>query len=114
MNDNLLILTNIKKTILRLEKFLENYSRNEKVLKENIQKEMYELLKDGYMANSFKDSERITYQKNMLVHIKMIDFYLYTSHSKKQISNKQYTTTSKYLLDIFILIQGWIKSEKEK
>ena len=39
MNDNFLILTNIKKTILRLEKFLENYNRGEKVLKENIQKE---------------------------------------------------------------------------
>lgn len=112
MNDNFLILTNIKKTILRLEKFLENYNRGEKVLKENIQKEMYKLLKDTYMANTFKDTDRIKYQKKMLVHIKMIDFYLYTSHSKKLISSKQYTTTSKYLLDIFILIQGWIKSEK--
>lgn len=112
MNDQLLILTNIKKTILRLEKFLENYSRTETTLKEKMKEEMYELLKDGYTANLFKDSERILYQKKMLVHIKMLDFYLYASHTKKLISHKQYTSTAQYLLDIFILIQGWIKSEK--
>ena len=114
MKDNFLILTNIKKTIIRLETFLDNYRRTEKVLKDNIKIEMYSLLKDCYSANIFKDSDRLMYQKKLLVHIKMLDFYIYCSHHKKLISNKQYLSISNHLLDLFVLTQWWIKSEKNK
>lgn len=112
MNDKLLVITKIKKTIIRLDKILENYNRNENVLRDNIKEKMYALLEHAYMANTFDRGERSLYQKKMLVDVKMIDFYLTTSYHKKLISPKQYTSIGDHLLETFILIQGWIKSEK--
>lgn len=111
MKDKLLIITNIKKTIIRLEKFMENFSRTESTLRDNLKKEAYELLKNAYIANTFKE-DRSNYQRQMLVNIKMIDFYITNAHQKKLISYKQYSTMGTHLLDLFLLTQGWIKSEK--
>lgn len=114
VKDNLLIITNIKKTILRLEKMMDNFSRNESVLKNSMKEEMYSLLRNAFMANSFKDEKRIEYQKDMLVNVKMLDFYVNTAHHKKFISYNQYTSVGNHLLEILVLIQGWIRSEKTK
>lgn len=113
MKDQLLIITNIKKTITRLEKMLDNFGKNEIALKNNMKEEMYNLLRNAYMANTFQDERRIDYQKNMIINIKMLDFFINTAHHKKFISYNQYTSIGKHLLDIFMLLQGWIRSEKK-
>lgn len=38
MKDNLLIITRLKKTVTYLDKLLENFNRNENVLRDNIKK----------------------------------------------------------------------------
>ena len=113
MKDQLLIITNIKKTIARLEKMLDNFGKNEMALKNNMKDEMYNLLRNSYMANTFQDERRIDYQKNMIINIKMLDFFVNTAHHKKFISYNQYTRMGKHLLDILMLLQGWIRSEKK-
>ena len=75
MNDNLLILTKIKKTIIRLDKITENFSRNEIALRDSIKNTMYDLLEECYMANINKAEERFVHQKNVLVKIKS-DLYV--------------------------------------
>lgn len=44
---------------------------------------MYQLLEDSYSANIYNKEEKINYQKQMLVHIKMLDFYIQLSYNKK-------------------------------
>ncbi|MDD3187422.1 MAG: four helix bundle protein [Bacilli bacterium] len=114
MKDNLIIITRIKKTILKLEKIIENFSRTENVLKDNIKITMYEFLKNAYKANISKDSTRLNYQKEMIVNIKMLDFYINCSYNKKMISPKQYNLMGQNFLEIFSMIQAWVKSEKTK
>ena len=74
---------------------------------------MYKLLRNAYKANIFIE-ERYQYQKEMLVSIKMLDFYLINAYHKKLISKKQITQYGDFLLQIYKLLQGWIKNEKEK
>jgi len=114
MKDNLLIITRIKKTIIRLEKILENFNRNEIVLRDNIKSTMYKLLENAYAANISNDNSRIIYQKIMLVNIKMLDFYLNCAYTKKMISPKQYSSIGNHLIETLTMIQAWIKSEKSK
>ena len=111
MKDKLLIIINIKKTALKLDKIIENFNRNELILRDNIKKEMYKLLRNAYKANIFIE-ERYQYQKEMLVSIKMLDFYLINAYHKKLISKKQITQYDDFLLQIYKLLQGWIKNEK--
>ncbi len=112
MKDNLLVITKIKKTIVRLDKITDNFSRNEVVLRDNIRLTMYQLLETSYMANLIK-KQRLFYQKEVLVKIKMLDFYLVLAHSKKLLTAKQLESISAHLLETFILVQAWIKSQHE-
>lgn len=110
MKDTLLIITKIKKTIIRLDKVVENFSRNEMVLRNNIKTTMYSLLEECYMANILKIPEREYYQKKVLVKLKMLDFYINVAYEKQLLSQKQFVSIGNHLLDTFTLTQGWIKS----
>ena len=113
MKDELLIITRIKKTILRLNKIVSNFPRNETVLRDEIKNEMYSLLKNAYLANNTVE-ERRTYQNLMLVNIKMVDFYINESYTSKYISEKQYISISSHLIEILKMIRGWVSIEKKK
>lgn len=113
MKDELLIITKIKKTILRFNKIVANFPRNETILRDNIKSEMYSLLRNTYFANNFIE-ERKKYQSLMLVNIKMVDFYINEAYTSKYISSKQYISISSHLLEIFKMIKGWVNIEKSK
>ena len=57
--------------------------------------------------------KRIIYQKELLVIIKMLDYYFYLSYLNKLINKKKYESISSYLLNITKYIYGWIRSEKK-
>lgn len=112
MKDNLIIISNMKKTILYLDKIINNFPNNERVLKDKISNSMFEVLEYMYMANEVSDYNRILYQKRLVSKIKMIDFYLKISLDKKYISYKKYQKVCSYLFDNLKLIYGWIRYEK--
>lgn len=113
MNDKLNIIIDIKKTIMYLDNIIVNYPKVEFTLKNNIDINMYKLLENIYRANIMKDN-RVVYQRELLINIKMIDYYLYVSFKKKIISKKNYESSIKYLDKIVRNIYGWINSEKNK
>lgn len=112
MKDNLVMISNFKKTILYLDKVIINFPGNEKVLKDKITSSMYDVLECMYMANEVSNCNRIIYQKKIISKIKMIDFYLKISLNKKYISYKKYQKVCHHLLDNLKLIYGWIRYEK--
>lgn len=108
MQDQLIVITKMKKTILFLEKFLINFPLKETVLKQKIETASYAMLELAYFANTFQEN-RTKYQKEILVKLKMLDFYMSMLYEKKIISPKKYHQLGEFLLDITKLVQGWIK-----
>jgi len=111
MQDKLLIITKIKKTISYVENVLINFPKTEYVLKNNIISSFFELLELIYKANIHKD---IFFMKESIVKIRMIEYYIKISLEKKLISFKKYENIGKYLLEINKMINAWAINEKNK
>jgi len=111
MQDKLLIATKVKKTIEYIEKMVLNYPHTEVILKNKIMDSCYDVLELVYKANVFKDTN---YMKELIVKIRMLNYYIEVSLNKKIISFKKYENIGKYLLEISKMINVWMKNEKEK
>lgn len=111
MQDKLLIITKVKKTIEYIEKVVFNYPHTETILKNEIIKKLYELLELTYEANIFKEEK---YMKEIIVKIRMLEFYIKKSLDKKLISFKKYEQIGNYFLEIVKMVNSWILNEKNK
>lgn len=111
MQDKLLIVTKIKKTIEYVDKVLINYPKVEYILKNNIISTFYFLLENVYRSNIYKDTK---YMKESIVNIKMIEYYIKISLDKKIISFKKFDNIGKYLLEINKMINSWMINEKNR
>lgn len=111
MYDNLIISKKIKKTLEYVDKITINYSHEYRYLKENINSSFFNLLELSYKANIFKD---INSMKEMIVKIKIIEFYIKKSLDYGLISFKKFINIGEYLLELIKMINTWIKNEKEK
>ena len=111
MQDKLLISRKIKKTIEYVKKAVDNYPHGYVTLKNKIMDSFFELLEYSYRANLFKDSKDM---KEMLVKIKMIEYYIKISYDYKLINIKKFENVGKYLLEINKMINSWVKSETSK
>ena len=111
MQDKLLIISKIKKTISYVDNILINFPNTEHVLKNNIISSFYDLLELVYKANIHKD---IFFMKESLVKIRMIEYYIKISLEKKIISFKKFENIGKFLLEINKMINVWASNEKSK
>ena len=111
MQDKLLIIAKIKKTIEYVDKVLVNYPKVEYVLRNNIANTFYILLENVYRSNIYKDTN---YMKESIVNIKMIEYYIKVSLDKKLLSYKKFENIGKYLLEINKMINSWIIYEKSR
>ena len=71
----------------------------------------FNLLELSYKASIFKD---INSMKEMIVKIKIIDFYIKKSLDYGLISFKKFVNIGEYLLELIKMINTWIKNEKER
>jgi hypothetical protein len=111
MQDKLLIATRVKKTIEYIEKVLINCPQCENILKNKIIISCYELLELVYKANVFKET---VYMKEIIVKIRIIEYYIKSSLDKKILSFKKYEIIGNHLLEINKMINSWIKYEKNR
>lgn len=111
MQDKLLITRKIKKTIDYIEKAIENYPHRYNSLKNKIMDSCYELLELSYQANITKD---INFMKNIIVKIRMLEYYIKTSLDKKLINYTKFENIGNYLIEINKMVNIWVKSEKTK
>lgn len=86
MRDELVLVKDIKKTILYVDKMLINFPRSEKILRDKISDTSFEILELVYFSNLLEIHERIIYQKKIISKIKMLDFYFKIACDKKYIS----------------------------
>lgn len=98
MNDKLLIITKLKRTIEYIDKSLDNYPHKYIELKNKIRNDLDIMLEYCYIAN--QGYEREKHQRLSIVKLEMVDYYLKTSYKKELISKKKYESISKHFLDI--------------
>ena len=65
----------------------------------------------SYRASLFKD---INYMKEILIKIKMIEYYVKISYDYKLISLKKFENIWLHLLEINKMVNSWIKNEKSR
>ena len=111
MQDRLLIASKIKKTIEYLEKVTVNYPHTENVLKNEITRVSYNVLELVYKANIYRD---LSYMKEILVQIRMLEYFVKKSLDKKLINFKKYENIGNHLLEINKMVNAWIYSEANK
>ncbi len=112
MNSNFSLLNNTKKTIAFINKQLINYPKSEAVLKENIERNMYELI-ELIFSYSINDIERIKikFLKDLIIKLSMLDFYIATSFEKRIISKKKFESTSMFIVEIRKIAYGLVRNE---
>ena len=115
MNSNFTLLNNTKKTINYINKQLINYPKTENVLKQNIEKNMYELI-ELIFSYSISDIERIKikYLKELIIKLSMLDFYIATSFEKRIISKKKFESISLFIIEIRKIAYGLVKNASNK
>ena len=112
MND-FKILKKVKEYILFLESVLVNFPKKDILSKNYIYEVGLDILYLVLKANYSRDySERKEYQKEILVLINMLDFYVERGYNHKYLSEKGLKKNSNKLIELTKMMYGWIKSER--
>lgn len=110
MNNEFLIVKNMKIFINSIDNIVINYPKKEMVIKNRLLNDSLDILELIYLANYHKDKEKRTdIQKQILSKISMLDFYLERSYQNKYISEKVCLNKGNQLNRITKMIYGWIK-----
>ena len=114
MNNDFLIVKNMKIFINDINSIVINYPRYEIVIKNRIQDTSLDILEYIYYANYIKDMDKKNdIRKKILSKISMLDYYLEYSFKKKYISEKLLYKKSNQLDILTKLVYGWIKSDNK-
>ena len=109
--EKLLIARTTRKTIRYIEKTTENFPNKYNVLKSRIIDSCYDILKYIYKANIKQDIED---KKEIVVNIRMLNFYLEEALNKELISKKKFENYTNYLIEIDNMTRSWFKYEEKK
>ena len=111
MNNNFLIVKEMKVFIKSIDNIVVNYPRKELIIKNRILNDSLDILENIYLANYHKDilKKRET-QMIILSKISMLDFYLERSYNNKYISEKICINRCNHLTKITKMINSWIKN----
>lgn len=112
MNDKLLIITRVKKTIEYVNRTLNNFPKKDIELKRHIIDSLFLILEYCYLANNNYEKEKS--RTLAMVKISLVDYYLKLSYKKDLISKKQYESLSKHLLEINKMIYAWKNNEEKE
>ncbi len=110
--DNFLIIKNLKKFIIDLEKILINFPKKDILTRDMMYNDTLEILELIYIANYEKKLElKHQYQLKALAKINKIDFYLERAYHLKYITEKQCNLKVRELLKINKMIYSWCQNE---
>ena len=115
MNYNFKILSKCERLIHYYHKLLVNYPGKEIVLKQNIQRTLYELVEYIY-SYSINQVIRVKekYLKDLIIELSMLNYYIELSYERKFISKHQRDVVGRYLIEIRKMVFGVIQNEKDK
>ena len=101
----------IRELIIYLENMLENFPKKDMEISRSIKLESYEMLKLAYSANITSDLERRKRDlEQIIVRVKLLDFFVNLSYDKKIINQKKYLKVGTRLDDIIKYVTGWLNA----
>lgn len=101
----------IRELIIYLENMLENFPKKDMEISRSIKQESYEMLKLAYSANITSDLERRKRDlEQIIVRVKLLDFFVNLSYDKKIINQKKYLKVGTRLDDIIKYVTGWLNA----
>lgn len=101
----------IRELVIYLDTMLENFPKKDLEISRLIKQESYEMLKLAYSANITSDVKlRKQNLEQIIVRIKLLDFFIDMSYDKKIINQKKYLKVGLKLSDIIKYTTGWIKA----
>lgn len=110
-NEKFIIANTARKTIRYIEKNTLNFPKQYFVLRNRIIDSCYNILENIYRANIFQDIED---KKEIIVNIRMLNFYLEEALNKKILSNKKFLSYGKYLTELDLMVRKWLSYETSK
>ena len=113
MNHDFKILKKVKEYIFFLESVLVNFPKKDILAKSYIYEVGLDIFYLVLIANYSRDyNERKEYQKEILVLISLLDFYIERGFKHKYLSENQLKKNSNKLIELTKMMYGWIKSER--
>lgn len=111
MDSNFALLSQAKKTNEYIGKQLVNYPKTEMVLKQNIEKNMYEIIEliFSYKIN-LNNRIKMKYLKDLVIKLSMLDYYINISYEKKVLSKKKTESISGFIINLRKIVYGVIRS----
>lgn len=107
MNDKFILMGKEKELLIYLEQYVfHEIPKNEKVLRDNLTSEIYEIIKNTARISVNKGNIRLKYINEIKVNIMMIDFYLGIIKIKKYIINKRFLSSIKKLEEVRRIVSG--------
>lgn len=114
MNDKFILMGKEKELLIYLEQYVfHSLPKNEKVLRDNITNEIYEMIKNTARVSINKGNIRNKYINDIKVNIIMLDMYLGILNSKKYIINKRFLSSIRKLEEIRRILSGLENSNNE-
>lgn len=114
MNDKFIIMNKEKELLIYLEQYVFHcLPKNEKVLRDNMESEIFELIKNTARVSVNKGNVRAKYINDIKVNIVMLDFYLGIINTKKYIIKKRFLSCIKKLDEIRRITSGFERGDNE-
>ena len=108
-HEKLLIASSARKTIRYIEKNTLNFPKQYTVLRDRIIGCCYDILENIYRANIFQE---IKEKKEIVVQIRMLNFYLEEALRKDIITSKKFESYGAHLLTLDKMVRAWFNYEK--
>ena len=114
MNE-LVIFNKIKWLIIYSDKYVFNsFTKVHINLKIRYQDRLYSLLENCIRSNTNTGNIRIKYQKEMLIDISLIDYYIGEAYDKKIIKKNRFSSVINSLNEIRKMTYSWSNINEEK
>ena len=112
MSDKFILMGKEKELLMYLEQYILNsLPKNEKVLRDNITIEVYDIIKNTVKVSINKGNIKLKYINDIKVNIIMIDFYIGILYSKKLIIKKRFLSCIRKIDEIRRILSGVENSE---
>lgn len=107
MSDKFILMNKEKELLMYLEQYILNsLPKNEKVLRDNITIEVYDIIKNTAKVSINKGNIKLKYINDIKVNIIMIDFYIGILYSKKLIIKKRFLSCIRKIDEIRRILSG--------
>lgn len=115
MNETFKLLDKSQKTADYIKNITKNIPKNERILKDSIEKNMYKSVENVYYY-IIQENENVKiknkYLKDLLVNFAMQDYFMKSCYKQKYISKHQCEVVCKFLLELRKITYGIIRINK--